>query len=77
MYVKSGEWKGRSSMQVWEAGQKTSCQEGRKKSGQIKQFPVWFRNQLILSRLEPVLSHTEKSCIVSYPVFYEYKNVQL
>ena len=29
-------------------------------------FPEWLRNQLISAGLEPVLSHTEKSCIVSY-----------
>ena len=29
-------------------------------------FPVWLRNQLISSGLELVLSHTEKSCIMSY-----------
>ena len=41
----------------------------------IKLFPVWLRNRLISAGLGPVLSHV-KSCIVLYPVFYEYKNVQ-
>ena len=31
-----------------------------------KFFPVWLQNQLISTGLEPVLSHTEKSCIVLY-----------
>ena len=30
------------------------------------QFPVWLQNRLISTGLEPVLSHTEKSCIASY-----------
>ena len=41
---------------------------------------VWLRNRLISGGLEPVLSQTEKICIASYytyPVFYDYKNVQL
>ena len=29
-------------------------------------FPVCLRNRLIYAGLEPVLSHSEKSCIVSY-----------
>ena len=29
-------------------------------------IPVWLRNRLISAGLEPVLSHTEKLCIVSY-----------
>ena len=29
-------------------------------------FPVWLRKRLISAVLEPVLSHTEKSCITSY-----------
>ena len=29
-------------------------------------FPVLLQNRLISTELEPVLSHTEKSCIVSY-----------
>ena len=28
-------------------------------------FPVWLRNRLNSAGLEPVLSHTEKACIVS------------
>ena len=37
-------------------------------------FPVWPRNRLISGRLEPVLSHTEKSCLASYyrQFFHEY-----
>ena len=31
-----------------------------------KNFPVWLPNQLISGELEPILSHTEKSRIVSY-----------
>ena len=31
-----------------------------------KNFPVWLPNRLISAGLKPVLSHTEKSCIVSY-----------
>ena len=29
-------------------------------------IPVWMRNWLISAGLEPVLSHTKKSCIASY-----------
>ena len=29
-------------------------------------FSVWLRNRLIPAGLEPVPSHTEKSCIASY-----------
>ena len=29
-------------------------------------IPVWLRNRLISTGLEPVLSHIEKSCIASY-----------
>ena len=32
----------------------------------MKLFPVWLRNRLTSTALEPVLSHTEKLCIVSY-----------
>ena len=38
-----------------------------------RDFPLWLRNQLISTGLELVLNHTEKSCIVLYPVFYELK----
>ena len=31
-----------------------------------EKFPVWLRNRLISAGLEPVLSHTEKSFIISY-----------
>ena len=30
-----------------------------------KLFPVWLRKQLISAGLEPILSHTEKSCKAS------------
>ena len=39
----------------------------------VKIFPVWLQNRLIFAGLELVFSHTEKSCIELYPVFYEYK----
>ena len=32
----------------------------------IKLFPVWLRNRSLSAELEPVLSHTERSCIASY-----------
>ena len=49
---------------------------GDRASGRIwKIFPVWLRNRLITAGLEPVLSQTDKSRIVLYPVFYKYKNV--
>ena len=35
---------------------------------------VSFQYDFETDGLEPVLSHTEKSCL--HPVFYEYKNVQ-
>ena len=31
----------------------------------VKYFPVWLRNRLLSTGLEPVLSQTEKSCIAS------------
>ena len=31
-----------------------------------KYFPVWLPNRLISAGLEPVLSHTYKSCIASF-----------
>ncbi len=34
--------------------------------GRIYWFPLWLRNRLISAGLEPVYSHTEKSCIASY-----------
>ena len=44
--------------------------------GQVNHIPVRLQNRVISAGLEPVLSLTEKSCIVLYPVLYEYKNVQ-
>ena len=32
----------------------------------VNYFTVWLRNRLKSAGLEPILSHTEKSCIVSY-----------
>ena len=32
----------------------------------FKCFPVWLQNRLISAGLEPVLIHTERSCIASY-----------
>ncbi len=37
-----------------------------KKAKLGKTFTVWLRNQLIFGVMEPVLTHTEKSCITSY-----------
>ena len=41
---------------------------------QVTKFPVWPRNQLISAGLERVLSHTEKSCFVSYYISMNIKN---
>ena len=41
-------------------------------------FPVWLRNRLISVGLQPVLSHSEKSCIVSYYMqFYMNKKYKI
>ena len=40
----------------------TEVEEGL---GTIISFPVWLPNRLISAGLEPVFSHTEKSCIAS------------
>ena len=37
-----------------------------KSTEEINTFPVWLRILLISDRLEPVLSHIEKSCIAAY-----------